>query len=124
MSDVLEVQADTWEFEVMKADIPVVVDFWHNMCGWCLKLNPVFAQLPEHFHNVKFAKVNILEKAENRQIAMDHGVLGTPTIKVFCVGRDVGEIVGYRPLNRLIKELNEILAQREDCLEKSTPLEK
>ena len=89
MKKVIKIQVDLWEEEVMKAEEPVVVDFWHNMCGWCLKLNPVFAQLPEHFHNVKFAKVNILEKAENRQIAMDHGVLGTPTIKVFCVGRDV-----------------------------------
>jgi thioredoxin 1 len=123
MSEVIELQADDWESEVLKADGPVVVDFWHHMCGWCQKLNPIFAQLPEQFENVKFVKINILESEENRQAAMDSGVLGTPTIKVFCDGRDIGEIVGFRPLTRLVKDLGEILANKDECLGQSTPLE-
>jgi thioredoxin 1 len=123
MPKVIELQADEWESEVMSVDGSVVVDFWHQMCGWCQKLNPIFAQLPEHFEKVKFAKMNILDSAENRHVAMDTGVLGTPTIKVFCKGRSIGEVVGFRPLDRLVKELGEILASKDDCLEQSTPLE-
>jgi thioredoxin 1 len=93
------------------------------MCGWCLKLNPVYAQLPEHFDKAKFAKVNVLDSTENRRLAMDHGVMGTPTIKVFCGGRSVGEIVGFRSLDGLVMDLKEIFSRREDCLAKSTPLE-
>jgi thioredoxin 1 len=122
MSKVMDLQADEWESEVLNADGPVVVDFWHNMCGWCLKLNPVYAQLPEHFDKAKFAKVNVLESTENRRLAMGHGVMGTPTIKVFCGGRPVGEIVGFRSLDGLLKDLQEILSRRDDCLAKSTPL--
>lgn len=124
MSEVKGIKAASWEEEVITAEGPVVVDFWHNMCGWCLKLNPVYAKLPEHFDDVKFVKVNILESAENRHIAIEHGVMGTPTIKVFCQGRDTGEIVGFRPLDRLVEDLREILARREECLGQSTPLEK
>lgn len=122
MSKVIEIQADMWEPEVLNSNEPVVVDFWHNMCGWCLKLNPVYAQLPERFNNVRFAKMNILDSAENRKVAMDNGVMGTPTIKVFCKGRDIGEIVGFRPLDTLVKDVGEILSKREDCLGQSTPL--
>lgn len=122
MSKVMELQADEWESEVMSVEGPVVVDFWHHMCGWCQKLDPIFAQLPERFEKVKFAKMNVLDSAENRHIAMGNGVLGTPTIKVFCDGRSIGEVVGFRPLDRLVKELGEILASKDDCLEHSTPL--
>ena len=123
MSKVIELQADDWESEVLNAEGPVVVDFWHDKCGWCLKLNPVYAQLPERFEEVKFAKMNILESEENRRIAMENGVMGTPTIKVYCDGRNVGEVVGFRPLRRLVKDLGDIFAEKDDCLKQSTPLE-
>ena len=124
MSKVVEIQADAWEREVLKAGRPVVVDFWHHMCGWCNKLNLVYEQLPERFGDrVKFVKVNILESPENQRLAIGLGVLGTPTLKFFCDGRVVGEIVGYRPLDRLVEEIDEILKKKDECLEKSTPLE-
>ena len=123
MPKVLQLKADDWESEVSNAEGPVVVDFWHDRCGWCLKLNPIYAQLPEHFEEVKFAKMNILESEENRRIAMENGVMGTPTIKVFCDGRNVGEVVGFRPLRRLVKDLGDIFAEKDDCLKQSTPLE-
>ena len=123
MSKVMDLQADKWESEVLNAEGPVVVDFWHNMCGWCLKLNPIYAQLPEHFDKAKFLKVNILESMENRRIAMENGVMGTPTIKVFCEGRGIGEVVGFRPLDNLVRDLKEIFNRRDDCLGQSTPLE-
>lgn len=123
MSKVIELQAASWEREVSRVEEPVVIDFWHQMCGWCLKLNPVFDQLPERFESVKFAKMNVLESTENRSLAMENGVMGTPTIKVFCEGRDIGEIIGFRTLEDLESDLREILDKRLNCLGKSTPLE-
>jgi len=124
MAKVKEVEADTWEKEVLKAEDPVVVDFWHHMCGWCLKLNPIFEQLPERFgDNVKFVKVNVLQSPENQKLAIGLGVLGTPTMKLFCQGRAVGEIVGFRPLERLVQEIQDLLKKRDECLEQSTPIE-
>jgi len=123
MSKVIELQADIWDKEVIKSETPVVIDFWHQMCGWCLKLNPLFDKLPEHFENVKFGKMNILDSDENRETAMNIGVMGTPTIKIFCKGRDIGEMVGFRPIERLVSDLKEILDNKDECLEQSTPLE-
>jgi len=123
MSKVKDLQAKDWELEVLNAEGPVVVDFWHNMCGWCLKLNPVFVQLPDRFDRAKFVKVNVLESTDNRRIAMDLGVMGTPTIKVFCEGRPIGEIVGFRSLDGLVKDLNGIFSRGDECLGQSTPLE-
>lgn len=86
-------------------------------------MNPIFATLQEQFDKAKFAKMNILDSVENRRIAIQYGVMGTPTIKVFCNGRTVGEVVGFRPLDRLVSDLKEIIDRKEDCLEQSTPIE-
>lgn len=124
MGKAIEINADVWEKEVLKAESPVVVDFWHHMCGWCLKLNPIFEQLPEKFgDSVKFVKMNVLQSPENQKLAIGLGVLGTPTMKLFCEGRVVGEIVGYRSFEKLVQEIEELLKKREECLGQSTPLE-
>ena len=125
MTNIKELQAEDWENEVLAEDKPVVVDFWHHMCGCCNKLNPIFDQLPEAFGDrVKFVKVNILQSPENQKLAMNLGVLGTPTMKFFCEGREVDEIVGFRPLDGLVEEIEEILEKKDECLNQSTPLEK
>ncbi|UCH56797.1 MAG: thioredoxin family protein [Candidatus Bathyarchaeota archaeon] len=124
MSNVVDIQAEEWASEVMGEKGPVVVDFWHHMCGWCQRLNPVFAKLPEAFEDVKFLKVNILDSRENRRLAVENGVMGTPTIKVFCQGRAVGEVVGFKSYDSLVKDLHQILDQKDACLDQSTPLKK
>ncbi len=123
MPSVNDIESKEWNAKVMEAEGPVVVDFWHPMCGWCLQLNPIYEQLPERIEGVSFYKMNVLESTENRQVAMDFGVMGTPTIKVICQGRDIGEIVGFRPIDGLVDDIKEILSKKDECLAKSTPLE-
>lgn len=123
MSLVSDIGADSWQDAVLNSEKPVVVDFWHDKCGWCLKLNPVFEQLPEKIDNAKFYKFNVLDSNENRHLALDNGVMGTPTIKVFCDGRDVGEVIGFRSLEALTEEIKRILENKDLCLEQSSPLE-
>ncbi|MBS7637903.1 thioredoxin fold domain-containing protein [Candidatus Bathyarchaeota archaeon] len=120
---VVEIQAGDWEREVLRSEKPVVVDFWHPMCGWCLRLNPIYDQLPERFGDrVKFLKVNVLQSPENQRLALSLGILGTPTLKLICSGRIIGEIVGYRPMERLTEEIERLLEKKEECLGQSTPL--
>jgi thioredoxin 1 len=123
MSKVEELQAEDWQESVLNSKEPVVVDFWHNMCSWCLKLSPVFEQLPDKIENVRFAKMNLLEKEENRMVALEYGVMSTPTMKVFCQGTPIGEVIGFRPLLNLVEEIEEILSKSDECLTQSTPLE-
>jgi len=127
----MNVTAEIWEKEVLESEIPVIVDFWHERCSWCLELNPILeAVSTEYTGQAKFVKLNVLENRENRQVAIQYGVMSTPTygvmstftMKFFCKGRTVGEIVGYRPKNQLREEVEKILHQHKECLEKSTVL--
>jgi len=78
MSGVLDVSAADWEKEVLKANTIVLVDFWHENCPWCIRLDPVFSEVAEEYEGkVKFTKINVLDSDENREIAFKYGIMGT-----------------------------------------------
>jgi len=123
MGTVLDLDSANWEKEVLQSKVLTAVDFWHERCPWCLRLNPVIEQVAgEYKGRIKFAKLNVLASPENRRIAIDHGVMGTPTLIFFCAGRSVGQTVGFVPKERLKSVLDEMLQNHKTCAKQSTPL--
>ena len=119
----MEVNADTWDQEVLKSDVLTLVDFWHERCPWCLRMNPVYEEVASAFEGrVKFAKLNVLSSHENRRIAVEQGIMGTPTLTFFCEGRAVETVAGFQPKDRLKALVDDVLAKHRDCLEQSTEL--
>ena len=102
-----------WETEVTKSQTPVVVEFWHQNCPTCKKIEPAANQLPTTLSGkAKFARLNVLESRENRRLAIDKGVIGTPTFKVYCNGVEKGEVVGLETLNNLEGSIKNLI---EEC---------
>jgi len=123
MSSVLDVNAESWESDVLKSESLVVVDFWHEHCSWCIKLNPIYDQVAEEYKDkAKFAKLNVLKTPDNQQLAAKYGVMGTPTIKFFCQGRPVQEAVGFMPGENIKKIVDEVLVKHQECVRHSTEL--
>ncbi len=121
MHSVLDVNADDWEREVLKYDKLVVVDFWHDQCIWCKRLEPIYNEVSKEYENkVKFAKLNVLTSHENQHIATEYGVMGTPTLIFFCNGRPLETAVGFQPKERLKQLVDNVIAKAPECIEKST----
>jgi len=115
--------ATNWEKEVLKSDKLVLVMFWHQQCPYCRILDPVFAELSrEYVGKLKFAKFNVLESQENQTLASMYGILGTPTLKFFCQGRPIQDIVGALEKDFLRQGIDFAVNKHRDCAEKSTPL--
>lgn len=124
MSNVLELNADSWKKEVSDYKYLVVVDFWHSHCPWCLKFDPVYAEVSEEYKDkVKFTKLNVLETDENRNIAIRYGVMATPTLIFFCEGRSIETATGFQPGERLKQIIEDVIGKHQDCMAKSTPIE-
>ncbi|MHC1685668.1 MAG: thioredoxin [Clostridiaceae bacterium] len=99
-----EVNVNNFEEEVLKSEIPVLVDFWAAWCGPCKMVAPVLADVSKDFQGkAKFVKVNVDENAE---LASKFKILSIPTIMVFKNGEVADDIVGFRPKN-VISELLE-----------------
>lgn len=123
MHSVLDVDAKSWEKEILQSDTLVVVDFWHEQCPWCLRLNPIYSELSEEYMNkVKFAKLNVLKSPENQKIAGKYGIMGTPTLVFFCDGRPIETVAGFQPKERLKQLVDDVINKHRECIEKSTVL--
>jgi len=107
---ILEVDAKDWEAQVLKSDVPVIVDFWHEKCPWCLKLNPIFDEVAREYKGkIKFVKVNVMKNQENRKLAISYGIMSTPTLMLFHKGKPAGQIIGFIPKEKMKKVLDDML---------------
>jgi len=117
-----EMNASSWEADVEKAKGPVVVDFWQPECIWCERLAPVYDEVAGDYDKAGLLSMNIRAEEGNNDLARGFGIMGTPTMKVFCGGRIVGEIVGFRDQDGLRRELDHIIADSGDCLAQTSEL--
>ena len=94
MAKVQHVSDSNFELEVVKADGPVLVDFWAPWCGPCKMIAPVLEKLAERFDGkVKICKVNTDESPETPGKL---GITGIPTLIVFKGGVELERIVGFK----------------------------
>src|SRR5262245_43774017 len=90
-----KVTTDSFEKDVLEADGLIMVDFWAEWCPPCRALAPILEQLADdHGDKVTIAKLNV---DENREIAIQHGIMGIPNVKFFQNGEVVEDIVGLAP---------------------------
>lgn len=94
MSEII-ISDENFESEVLKSEIPVLVDFWAEWCGPCRMLAPTVEQLAEEYAGkIKVAKCNV---DQCPQTASTHNVQGIPTLIVFHNGKVVSQNVGVVP---------------------------
>ncbi len=108
MSKPVEISSEKFSEMVLKAKLPVLVDFWAPWCGPCRMVAPVVDELSgEYDGKVSFVKVNV---DDNPETARQYGVMSIPTLIIFKNGQPVSNIVGFRPKPELKKSLDEALA--------------
>ena len=104
---VLEITDDTFDKEVLRATLPVLVDFWAPWCGPCRMVGPIVDSLAgKNADKVKFCKLNV---DENQQTAARYSVMSIPTIMFFKAGMAVDTSIGALPEQALQDKLNGIL---------------
>ena len=90
---VLTITKDNFENEVLKSDVPVLVDFWASWCGPCRMMSPIVDQIAEEVTDCKVGKINVDEEGE---LAQQFGIMSIPTLLVFRDGKMANQSVGVR----------------------------
>ena len=93
------VNDDTFEQDVLKSDVPVLVDFWAPWCGPCRMIAPLIDQLAEEYAGkLKAVKLNT---DESPSIATEYGIRSIPTVMIFKDGKKMDTVIGAVPKSTL-----------------------
>jgi thioredoxin len=104
VANVTEISDVSFDQEVLKADLPVLIDFWAPWCGPCKAISPVVEELAKDYAGrLKVVKMNV---DDNPQTPSRYGVRGIPNLILFKGGEVSDQIVGAVPKAQLIKAID------------------
>ncbi|VAW13604.1 Thioredoxin [hydrothermal vent metagenome] len=93
-----------FDSEVLKSDLPVLVDFWAEWCGPCKMVSPIVDEISTELEGkLKVGKVNV---DEAQTLAQKYNVMSIPTLFVFKGGEVVEQIIGAMSKDQLLEKIN------------------
>ena len=107
MGKMIEVTDDTFDDEVIKSELPVLLDYWAEWCGPCKMITPLLEQIAtEYDKKLKVCKINI---DHNTSTSAKYNIKGIPTLMVFKNGDIEGTKVGSLTKSQLTEFLDDII---------------
>jgi len=103
MSQPLHLSDQSFDQEVIKSDIPVLIDFWAAWCGPCKMIAPIMDEMAQEYEGK--AKICKLDVDNNQNTAMQFGIRSIPTLLIFKGGEVVDTIVGAVPKEQIVNKL-------------------
>ena len=100
MTTIKNCNENDFENEVLKSNLPVIVDFWAEWCGPCKMLTPILEELSdEMIKEISIVKVNL---DENQDLAMKYSIRSIPTLLLFKEGNLIDTKVGLLPKSEIV----------------------
>lgn len=103
----IELTEGNFDNEVLKSEIPVLVDFWATWCGPCKAMAPILEEIASE--NAGKLKVTKLDVDSQSTIAQKYGVMSMPTFMIFKGGKQVAQAIGAMPKSQLMGVIQPVL---------------
>ncbi len=103
MSKVIEIMEENFDAEVLKSELPVLVDFWAPWCGPCRMMGPIVDEISEEILELKVCKVNVDDASE---LARKYDIESIPTLIYFKNGEVRATMIGLRTKQDIMDEIS------------------
>ncbi len=104
-----EITDASFDAEVIKSTIPVLIDFWAPWCGPCRIVSPIVEEISKDYEGkIKVGKINT---DDNQQVATQYGIMSIPTLMIFKNGEVKERIVGAQPKEAITARIDAVLAE-------------
>jgi thioredoxin 1 len=105
--DLLNINDKNFKEEVLKANLPVLVDFWAPWCGPCKMLSPIIEELAKEYQTkIKIVKFNV---EESQGIPTHYGIMSIPALIFFKSGKIINQLTGALGRHQLKQKIEEII---------------
>lgn len=99
----IQINESNFESEVIKSDVPVLVDFWAPWCGPCMMMADLVEEIATETQG--FAKVCKINVDDNQKLAVEYGIMSIPNFMVFKKGEATGQTIGATSKESLLELL-------------------
>ena len=103
----VQISDDNFETEVLKSDVPVIIDFWAEWCSPCRLIAPIMGELAEEYSGK--IKVGKLDVDTNQQTAIKYGVRSIPTVLMLKSGEVKEVVIGAVPKAMFVDKIDSLL---------------
>jgi len=106
---IIELTPENFDQEVLKSDLPVLVDFWAPWCNPCVTMGQILDEFVNEIEGkLKIAKLNV-DQPEHQELAGKYGIQGIPALKIFKGGEIVKELTGVQAHDALMEIIKEFI---------------
>jgi thioredoxin 1 len=107
MGNYVTLTDSNFDAEVLKSDVPVLVDFWAEWCAPCRIIAPIVEEISNELSGK--LKVGKIDVDSNPQVSMNYGIRSIPTLLIFKDGKPVEQLIGAVPKNSILEKLNPLV---------------